>query len=267
MQRTFNKAERKPYFRNGKYGSNNNGVIWTPSYLTTALWLDAADNSTITLATGVSQWSDKSTNGRNATQGTAANQPVLLPLALNGKNVVGFDGSNDSLAYTGTFFANTSYSIHSVVARRSNASNNWYMGGSGNTANSNLLLGWTTDTVYRFAQYNNDIDATVTGYSSPTYEIWGTALDTGVGRSIYRNGTLANSNATKTALSSNAGSTIGSSPVSSTWFNGDIAEIIVTTSVLSTTDRQKIEGYLAHKWGLTGNLPSDHPYKVYPPQK
>jgi len=26
-------------------------------------------------------------------------------------------------------------------------------------------------------------------------------------------------------------------------------------------DIEKAEGYLAHKWGLTGSLPSNHPYK------
>lgn len=31
------------------------------------------------------------------------------------------------------------------------------------------------------------------------------------------------------------------------------------------TDVQKAEGYLAHKWGLEGNLPSGHPYKSSAP--
>ena len=31
--------------------------------------------------------------------------------------------------------------------------------------------------------------------------------------------------------------------------------------------RKKLEGYLAHKWGLTDNLPSGHPYKYEPPYK
>lgn len=31
--------------------------------------------------------------------------------------------------------------------------------------------------------------------------------------------------------------------------------------------KQKIEGYLAHKWGTTAKLPSTHPYKNQPPQK
>ena len=36
------------------------------------------------------------------------------------------------------------------------------------------------------------------------------------------------------------------------FLEGDIAEvIIVIDGVASTSDRQKIEGYLAHKWGIT----------------
>lgn len=41
----------------------------------------------------------------------------------------------------------------------------------------------------------------------------------------------------------------------------DIAEILVYNAALSDTNRQLIEGYLAHKWGLSANLPADHPYK------
>ena len=42
---------------------------------------------------------------------------------------------------------------------------------------------------------------------------------------------------------------------------GYIAEVCVFNSVLSTTNYQLIEGYLAWKWGLQANLPSGHPYK------
>ena len=47
-------------------------------------------------------------------------------------------------------------------------------------------------------------------------------------------------------------------------FDGFIGEIIIINSV-EDSDRQKIEGYLAHKWGLTANLPADHPYKSNAP--
>lgn len=42
---------------------------------------------------------------------------------------------------------------------------------------------------------------------------------------------------------------------------GYIAEVCVFNSVLSSTNYQLTEGYLAWKWGLQTNLPSDHPYK------
>jgi len=53
-------------------------TVWTPAVIQTALWLDANDTSTITLnGLTVSQWNDKSGNGRNATQPTAASQPTF----------------------------------------------------------------------------------------------------------------------------------------------------------------------------------------------
>ena len=47
--------------------------------------------------------------------------------------------------------------------------------------------------------------------------------------------------------------------------NIDIAEIVFYQSALSLSNRQTIEGYLAHKWGLTSSLPNDHPYKSTAP--
>jgi hypothetical protein len=45
----------------------------------------------------------------------------------------------------------------------------------------------------------------------------------------------------------------------------DFGEVLVLREVPDRTTRQKIEGYLAHKWGLTGGLPADHPHKFAPP--
>jgi hypothetical protein len=46
---------------------------------------------------------------------------------------------------------------------------------------------------------------------------------------------------------------------------GDIAEIVLINAKDSTSDRQKMEGYLAWKWGLEGDLPVGHPYKSAAP--
>jgi len=48
-------------------------------------------------------------------------------------------------------------------------------------------------------------------------------------------------------------------------FSGVIYEFVFCPTALSENDRQKVEGYLAHKWGLEANLPSDHPYKSTAP--
>ena len=49
------------------------------------------------------------------------------------------------------------------------------------------------------------------------------------------------------------------------FLNGDIAEILVYDTALSDDERQKVEGYIAWKWGLVSGLPGGHPYKTFPP--
>jgi len=50
-----------------------NETVWNPSMIQTALWLDAADASTITESGGaVSQWDDKSGNNHHVIQATSA---------------------------------------------------------------------------------------------------------------------------------------------------------------------------------------------------
>lgn len=58
---------------------------------------------------------------------------------------------------------------------------------------------------------------------------------------------------------------LGSYATQSFGMQGDIAEVLAYTAALSDVDRQKVEGYLAHKYALTSQLPSGHPYKSVPP--
>ena len=48
-------------------------------------------------------------------------------------------------------------------------------------------------------------------------------------------------------------------------FAGDIAEIVAYDSAMNTSVRQKLEGYLGHKWGLSNNFPLSHPYIIAKP--
>ena len=73
-------------------------VNWDPSLITTALWLDAADASTVTTESGnVSQWNDKSGNNRNASQSTSGNRPTYNATGFNGKPGAVFNGSSHLL--------------------------------------------------------------------------------------------------------------------------------------------------------------------------
>jgi hypothetical protein len=60
-----------------------------------------------------------------------------------------------------------------------------------------------------------------------------------------------------TALGRENGSSFG--------FVGYAKEIIFYNTVLSTLNRQKIEGYLAWKWGIQASLPAGHPHKSSAP--
>ncbi len=48
-------------------------------------------------------------------------------------------------------------------------------------------------------------------------------------------------------------------------YGGDICEVLWYNVGLTDDQIVQVEGYLAWKWGLQGNLPSTHPYKLFPP--
>ena len=48
-------------------------------------------------------------------------------------------------------------------------------------------------------------------------------------------------------------------------WDGGFGEFVALSADASTEDREKIEGYLAHKWSLISSLPSNHTYKTSPP--
>ena len=90
----------------------------------------------------------------------------------------------------------------------------------------------------------------------------------GVSATIYANGTTSLSTVIPNVnqISSSTPVFIGKTASGgTTLYNSDIAEILCYKTTLLTSDRQTIEGYLAWKWGLQGNLPANHPYKNAPP--
>jgi hypothetical protein len=243
---------------------------WTPALISTALWLDAADASTVTTVSGaVSQWNDKSGNGRNATQETLANRPALTAAALNNKNVLTF--ANGNFLRVTHQWANSAFSFFVVFKHSSGVFPAFYAENNGSNAGY-LALGMNSATPGNLAisrtgqatSSTNLIPGTTTSRIS-TYVSTGISGGN-INVSVFMDGTEASSTPSLTSLLSNSESLIGASRNGlQDLYAGTIAEILLVPQAISTDTRQRIEGYLAHKWGLTANLPSDHPYKVNPP--
>ena len=81
-------------------------------------------------------------------------------------------------------------------------------------------------------------------------------------------GTIEQAHSPSSVISSAAGVSLGIGCASASitrQFDGEIAEVVLYQGDVGQADRQKIEGYLAHKYGLAYRLPSSHPYKTSPP--
>lgn len=50
-------------------------------------------------------------------------------------------------------------------------------------------------------------------------------------------------------------------------YDGEMVEILLVFNALDAGEREKTEGYLAHKWGLEAYLPAEHPWKSGWPTK
>jgi len=130
---TLRVAANKPIFASTE-------DTFTPLDLTPALWMDAADTTTVTIASSaVSEWKDKSGNNRHLTQTTGGNRPTYISSAQNGLSVVRFDGTNDYL--NGSGITNIgSFAIFAVTNRHTADSADEALLASDGSWASNMLL-------------------------------------------------------------------------------------------------------------------------------
>lgn len=245
------------------------GAAWTPADTNTVAWYDASDTSTLTTnATGdVSQMDDKSGNSNHIAQGTASLQPTTGTRTLNDLNVLDFDGG-DTMIATPPVSA-IDFTFIAVGQSDVDANGAFFMmcdkdsqlifeGGVRYFASSQFGI-FTRNTQY--------YEAYASGYPNGSPHIAGGYFESSTSRKLYVDGTLATTLTSSSTFSSaidrfSIGAYTDSSPGS--YLNGLIAEVVCFTGGATDT-RQKIEGYLAWKWGLQDNLPGDHPYKSAAP--
>ena len=215
------------------------------------IWLDASDANSFTLSgSAVTAWNNKAGESFNFDQ--KSGDPSRIESTYLG-NVVNFDG-NDQL-WTNDPFKPNEFTMLSV-ARYTGGQNgrlisskdrNWLFGFHSNKRNQFYFEGWINDS----GNYDTEWHLhAATMNNQDQANCW-----TDLTQLVTDNTSAHNSNYQPSKLSLGAYSNVNEAS------KGEVAELIVFNSVLSTSDRQKIEGYLAHKWGLSSILPNTHPAK------
>lgn len=234
-------------------------VDWTPDLCVSAafsFWYDFSNLSTITLDSSgnLQTVANLSRTGNNATQGTAANRPLYF---RNGNPWSKSSPCAEVPDWT---------TLRNIRTETSRAFQESYI-----VAN---LAGGTLSSTGASSSYL--INTAVSGtYLRVIASNWN-----GIANSVYRNGSETADVASSTivlpmpntlirwtlaAQITNQFYLLGSTTFGNRNWNGDMMEIVAFQTPLTASERYKVEGYLAHKWGLLPTLRSNHPYILNPP--
>lgn len=214
---------------------------------------------------------DSSGNGFDLSQ-TLALRPTLQVADLNSLNTLRFTAS-----------ANQRYALSVSILSGSTSGSAYYVQKIISNSVANGIPQWGTGGLQTYAPFSDgniydDFGSTVrktVGASTgilTSYRIfsvysatndWAFFVDGGTGGSGGGTSPLGNGGVPfnpNTVAWAGAGTTLGAN-ASATPLDGWYGEAIYTNVKQSTVDRQKMEGYLACKWALQGNLSASHPYK------
>lgn len=208
-----------------------------------SLWLDA-DNNGFTGSDDIpiDTWFDLSGLDQHFAQGTEANMPIYKTSIVGGKGVIRFDGSDD---YMDAVIADmTDYTLLVVLTGTGTIQDQvlWLQN------NSNTFSHSYGDSV--FGHYNGTSTCSCGDIGNGTFHIHSfTSVDSGA-RKGYRDGVLAE---TETGGLASGAVTwrLGARGGPAEAFSGDVAELVVYDSVLSSADHNSVGNYLATKYGLS----------------
>jgi hypothetical protein len=221
------------------------------------LWLKANTGAT------PAAWTDNSSSGNSFAQTVFGNRPVLANNVFNYNAALRFDGSNTFMtrsAPTG-FPENSDNRTSFVVARSSSTLGyRWILayGTPGcSPCNATFQVG-TNATGLTTAFYGSEL-------TFPNY--WNTdpntngalgsfVMEAGTGYN-YDRGNLLNSNFLGVLTATSINGVIGAlTSVPDEVWQGDIGEILLFNAALTTADRNRVEAYLALKYGFTLGSPA-----------
>jgi len=244
-------------------------ALWTPAEITTLVWLDAFDGSELTLnGSDVSAWNNKS-GGTDFTQATAANQPFYDST----NNCVTFDGVDEFMSANDKFvsIANPDFlcvMLTNFLSLQSTSDRLFQL--EGGQSGGVISIGHGSSSVGWNWRHNNGFSAHNSGATTGQYMTsWVRSLNqTYSDDSTWENGTSQSRTSSASLTNSpniiQAFSTIGRGQGGNEsqffYSNARIHELVMLEADDSAT-REKLEGYMAWRWGNEGDLPVSHPYK------
>lgn len=243
------------------------GTPWTPTLVTTEAWFDAQTAASITESAGiVSNWADRGATARNIEQTVVGQRPTLLPTGIGAFPAVSFGVGTCLFSAAGINEAQP-IEVYSVFRTPAGALPTFAILFDGNA-------GFTGSRSIAFLR-RQDLADIPSSDGGTTNVGFGTALAASTSylmRHVFDGvGTGGAINAgTETVGSGGTAGIVGSFSLSSNPGDPNVAAgvalgEIVVTPLLALANRQRMEGYLAWRWGIQANLPPGHPYQFAPP--
>ena len=214
------------------------------------LWLDA---STFTQSndTVVTTWPSATPTYSLSMTGSG----TIKTAVLNGLRVMAVP-TNQNWTLSNSSYTSTTYTFFFVSRQTGGANGRVFIG------NGNVLYGYWGG--YKNAVYLEGWVAGPSTASDTNWDIYTFVRTSSGSGSFLRYGvTISNYGSSGSGLNGfyiNTGGCCGGETS-----NSQIAEVLIYNVDLTAENCRKNEGYLAWKWGLQANLPSDHPYKSAPP--
>jgi hypothetical protein len=244
---------------------------WSPTHLDGLIgWYDASDAGSLTLVSGnVSVMTDKSGLGNDFAQASGTEQPASGADSINGLNTITFDGTDDTLeTATNPIGATISDAMLLMVCNIKTIT-----ASSAFTLSRSASARWQSHLPWSDGQLYFDVNGTngefriqaASGLSANDNVMMGyySSVDDDV-QEVYKNGSLFVSDDSGNSAATSGGFVLGSQGTGA-YDNIAIGEVIILNSSVTDVEREIAEGYLAWKWGLQAELPSDHPFANHAP--
>ncbi len=218
------------------------------------LWLDAADIQ-VPDGAAVVNWIDKSGNGNSASQTSLMFAPIFKAGAINGKAAVRFDGNNDQMNISGSKLGLAGAFNAFVVFKSSGASVGYDPGIFGNGIDGHMqITHHRSEFPYFYVGSGfNHVGGALNSLVVALVEVSWNGTNQGASNRLFINGNLSGERTSSEMPAKMDDYKIG---IATTYWSGDLAEIILFDRVLSAEEQTILRRYFNDKYGITSNLPS-----------